>query len=231
TYGWATVKVAKEGQASKNKLGNFNPKFILGAQTSISWKKLRLDMTFDWRNGGNFVSQTYRYGMSNGQTSLALDRLIDAGDLSGKELRDFLVANADEYIKINGTNMPMVGYPTPENTSFPTFFGAVLPYGGVIIPGVYHEIDRNGVPQFNDDGSPKYIENLGENINPGRPGRVSGTQPVPYASAVNWDFLQPTLFDASYVKLREISLSYGLPDSWLKPIKLENATFSVYSRN
>jgi len=231
TYGWATVKVAKEGQASKNKLGNFNPKFILGAQTSISWKKLRLDMTFDWRNGGNFVSQTYRYGMSNGQTSLALDRLIDAGDLSGKELRDFLVANADEYIKINGTNMPMVGYPTPENTSFPTFFGAVLPYGGVIIPGVYHEIDRNGVPQFNDDGSPKYIENLGENINPGRPGRVSGTQPVPYAAAVNWDFLQPTLFDASYVKLREISLSYGLPSAWIQSLKLQDASFSVYSRN
>lgn len=231
TYGWATVKVEKEGQASKNKLGNFNPKFILGAQTSLSWKRLRLDMTFDWRNGGNFVSQTYRYGMSNGQTSLALERLRDFGDLSGKELRDFLMANADEHVKINGTDMPMIGYPTPEKTTFPTYFGAVLPHGGVIIPGVYQAVDRNGTPQFNGDGSPIYVENLGENIDPGRPGRVTGTQPVPYAVAVNWDFLQPTLFDASYVKLREIALTAGLPTNWIKAMKLQDASVSVYSRN
>lgn len=225
TYGWAFYKVETAGQASRNKIGNFNPKFIMGIQNSISYKNLRLNFTLDWRNGGNFVSQTYRYGMSNGQTQLALDRLIDAEGRSGKELRDWLVANAETHIKVSGNNFPQVGYPTPDKTSFPTFFGAVLPYGGVIIPGVY----QNGV---DDAGKPVYVENLGETITPGPISRVkTGTQPAPYAAANPWDFIQPAMFDASYVKLREVSLSFGLPVKWSKSLKLQDASVAVYSRN
>lgn len=219
--GWALHKVAAEGQASKNKVGNFNPKFIMGMQNSISYKNFRLNFTIDWRNGGNFVSQTYRYGMSNGQTQLALDRLIDAGGRQGKELRDWLVANQETMIKISGNVFPMVGYPTPEHTSFPTYYGAVLPYGGVIIPGVYEAAGP--------DGTTILVENLGENINPGR--KTLGTQPAPYAAANPWDFIQPTVFDASYIKLREISLSYQLPAGLMKTWKLQDASISVYSRN
>ena len=219
--GWAIHKVAVEGQASKNKVGNFNPKFIMGMQNSVSYKNWRLAFTLDWRNGGDFVSQTYRYGMSNGQTSLALDRLIDAGGREGKELRDWLVENQETMIKINGNVFPMVGYPTPEKTSFPTFFGAVLPYGGVIIPGVY---EADG-----PDGTKILVENLGEVMTPGR--RTLGTQPAPYAAANPWDFIQPTVFDASYIKLREISISYGLPAGLLKRWKMQDASFSLYSRN
>ncbi len=222
TYGWALHQVAVADQASKNKIGNFNPKFIMGFQNSISWKNLRLNFTIDWRNGGHFVSQTYRYGMSNGQTQLALDRLIDAEGRTGKELRDWLVANEDEMIRINGNVFPMVGYPTPEKTSFPTFFGAVLPHGGIIVPGVY----QNGVDA---DGKPVYVENLGEEINPGR--TTLGTQPAPYAAVNPWDFIQPTLFSASYVKLREVSFSFGLPANLIKSWKLQDASLSLYSRN
>lgn len=221
TYGWALHKVAAEGQASKNKVGNFNPKFIMGMQNSFSYKNFRLAFTLDWRNGGNFVSQTYRYGMSNGQTQLALDRLIDAGGRQGKELADWLKANQETMIKINGNVFPMVGYPTPEHTSFPTYYGAVLPHGGVIVPGVY-EAKRA-------DGTVYYEENLGETITPGP--KTLGTQPAPYAAVNPWDFIQPTVFDASYIKLREISVSYGLPAKLLKSWKLQDANVSVYSRN
>jgi TonB-linked SusC/RagA family outer membrane protein len=225
TYGWGFYKVETAGQASKNKIGNFNPKFIMGVQNSISYKNIRLNFTLDWRNGGNFVSQTYRYGMSNGQTQLALDRLIDPGTRTGKELRDWLVANAETHIKVTGNNFPQVGYPTPDKASFPTFFGAVLPYGGVIIPGVY----QNGV---DDAGKPVYVENLGENINPGTIAKVkTGTQTIPYAAANPWDFIQPAVFSASYVKLREVSLSFGLPVKWSKSLKLQDASIAVYSRN
>ncbi len=223
SYGWAVHKVAAEGQASKNKVGNFNPKFIMGMQNSFSYKNFRLAFTLDWRNGGNFVSQTYRYGMSNGQTQLALDRLIDAGGRTGKELADWLKANQETMIKINGNVFPMVGYPTPEHTSFPTFYGAVLPYGGIIIPGVY-EAKRA-------DGTVYYEENLGEVITPGPASKTNGTQPAPYAAANPWDFIQPTVFDASYIKLREISISYTLPAKLLKSWKIQDAGVSLYSRN
>lgn len=225
--GWATYAVAKEGQASRNKVGNFNPRFIMGIQNTVSWKNWTLSFTLDWRNGGEFVSQTYRYGMSNGQTMLPLLRAMDAGQMTGKELRDYLVANEDELIKGGNGFSTIIGWPTPERTTFPFYYGAALPYGGVIIPGVYAtEWDAQGNPT-------KYEENLGENINPSRRPLLSGggTQPAPYATAINWDLLQPTLFSASYLKLREISLTYGLPASIVKGLKLQDANFSVYSRN
>lgn len=228
-YGWAVHKVAVEGQASKNKIGNFNPKFIMGMQNSLSYKNVRLSFTLDWRHGGHFVSQTYRYGLSNGQTQLALDRLIDAEGRQGKELADWLKANEETMIKIKGNNLPAVGYPTPEYTSFPTYFGVVLPYGGIIIPGVYQRLDGSGNLVYDEQGNPVYEENLGENINPSR--RGDGTQPVPYAAANPWDLIQPTLFDASYIKLREIAISYSLPASLVKSWKIQDATIGVYSRN
>ncbi len=225
--GWATYAVAAEGQASRNKVGNFNPKFIMGIQNTLTYKNWSLNFTLDWRNGGHFVSQTYRYGMSNGQTLLPMYNAFDAGNMTGKELRDYLVANEDELIKGGNGFSTLIGWPTPERTSFPMFFSAVLPYGGMIIPGVY-------ATAWDADGNPTaYEENLGENINPvANPlTQGGGTQPVPYAAAINWELLQPSLFSASYLKLREISLTYGLPSNIIRGLRVQDASFSVYSRN
>jgi len=219
---WSSI----DAHNTKNKIGNFNPKFIMGVQTSISWKNWSLNMSFDWRNGGQFVSQTYRYGMENGNASLQLDQFFNAGSMSGKELRDYLVAHADELIKIHGNHFPRVGWPTPEHTSFPfEYSGIKLPYGGLIIPGVYASgYDANGNPTG-------YIENLGENVLGTDASNPNVTMPVPYAAADPWDFTEPELFSASYLKLREISLSYGIPSRLSKALKIQDAALSVYSRN
>src|SRR5690606_41732158 len=79
----------------------------------------------------------------------------------GKELADWLKANEETMIKIKGNNLPAVGYPTPEYTSFPTYFGVVLPYGGIIIPGVYQRLDGSGNLVYDEQGNPVYEENLG----------------------------------------------------------------------
>jgi hypothetical protein len=39
------------------------------------------------------------------------------------------------------------------------------------------------------------------------------------------------MFDADYIKLREVSLSYNLPNKFVDRIGLSNVTFSLYSRN
>ncbi|HET7117432.1 MAG TPA: SusC/RagA family TonB-linked outer membrane protein [Hanamia sp.] len=233
-YGYPLLEFADGGAKwsaidahnTKNKIGNFNPKFIMGMQTSISWKNWSLNMSFDWRNGGQFVSQTYRYGMENGNASLQLDQLFNAGSMSGKELRDYLVAHANDLIMVHGNHFPRVGWPTPEHTSFPfEYSGIKLPYGGIIIPGVYASgYDANGNPTG-------YIENLGENVLGTDPSNPNVTLPVPYAAADPWDFTEPELFSASYLKLREISLSYGIPVRLANALKIQNATVSVYSRN
>ncbi len=218
--------VAIKAENSRNKIGNFNPKFLMGAQTSISYKNWNLSMSFDWRNGGDFISQTYRYGTENGRANHQFSQFFDAGSMSGKELRDFLVANADKYILIKKGNFPRVGYPTPEYTSYPfEFSGIKLPYGGLFIPGVY-------ATGFDVDGNPTgYAENLGENILGADRTNPNATRPLPYAAANPWEFMDQALFDASYLKLREISLSYSIPEKLASSLKLQNATVSVFSRN
>lgn len=220
--------VALDALATKNKIGNFNPRFILGAQTSLSWKNWTLSATADWRNGGQFVSQTYRYGIEDGRASLQFDNFWDPGTMSGKELRDYLVAHADELVKPHGGRFIRVGWPTPERASYPvSIAGFNLPYGGLIAPGVYAKgYDANGNPTG-------YIENLGENIlgmdDPNS--TTAKTIPLLYAVSNPWDFTEPTMFSASYIKLREISLSYGLPRSVISSLKIQEMSFSFYSRN
>ncbi|MCW3116522.1 MAG: TonB-dependent receptor plug [Chitinophagaceae bacterium] len=219
---WSPVEAAN----TRNKIGNFNPKFILGVQTSVSYKNFTLNMTLDWRNGGKFISQTYRYGMEDGRAATQFGQFFNAGTMSGKELRDYLVAHEEELIKIHDGNFPRVGWPTPEHTSYPfEYSGIRLPYGGLFIPGVY-------ATGYDAQGNPTgYAENLGENMLGDDPSNPNATLPLPYAAADPWDFAQPWLFDASYLKLREVSLSYSLPTRLVKSLKLQEASFSVYSRN
>ncbi|MET3879015.1 SusC/RagA family TonB-linked outer membrane protein [Chitinophaga sp. OAE865] len=201
---------------TKNKIGNFNPDFIMGFQTSVSYKNFTLNMTFDWRNGGDFVSQTYRYGEEHGNSQLFLDKLTNPGNMKGQELRDYLVSHQDQLVIPAGNNFPLVGGPTPEYNSFPFTYGPyVLPYGGVFIPGVRAKgYDSNGNPTG-------YTENLGND----------GTLTLPYAGSTAWSFTRAFLFPASYLKLREVSLTYELPQQVIRSAKLQRASFSVYSRN
>ncbi|MCZ4222490.1 SusC/RagA family TonB-linked outer membrane protein [Pedobacter rhodius] len=42
---------------------------------------------------------------------------------------------------------------------------------------------------------------------------------------------EANIFDASYVKLREVKLSYNLPSKWLKPLNLQGVSVSLVGRN
>ncbi len=201
---------------TKNKIGNFNPKFVMGMQTSISYKAFSLNMSFDWRNGGDFVSQTYRYGEEDGRSQLFLDKLINPNGLSGEALRNYLVENQEELIKINGNNFPLVGGPTPEYGPYGFLYGPyTFPHGGVFIPGVM-------ATGFDDKGNPTgYKENLGG----------PGTTTLPFAGSTAWSFTRAFTYDASYVKLREISMGMELPQKFMKKLGIQSGNFSVYSRN
>lgn len=199
---------------AKNKIGNFNPDFLMGLQTSVSYKRFTLNLSFDWRAGGEFVSQTYRYSESDLKSERFLNNLINPGGRSGDEMRDYLVANADELIKVNGNKFNIVGGPTEQYGGYPfEAYGQTYPYG-VFNPGVIAEYDEEG----NITG---YIENLGN----------AGTKIIPYGDNYPWDFTRAATFDASFIKLREISLGYSIPSAAIKRLGLRNASIAVYSRN
>lgn len=203
------TQTAIEAKDAKNKIGNFNPNFLMGMQTSLSYKGFTLNMSFDWRNGGQFISQTQRY---IGTSQRWLDQLINPGDRTGKELRDWLVANEDIYIK-NGFHT--VGGPTAAYGGFRENYSGVYVSDGTFVPGVV------AVPD--GAGGTKYIEHLGENM------------PLPYlpfVASMPWNFTKVSMFDADFIKLREISLSYKVPRSFLNRIGgIQNLTVAVYSRN
>lgn len=205
---WQAVSASK----TRNKIGNFNPDFLLGLQTSLSYKGFTLNMSFDWRQGGNFVSQTYRYGESDLKSQRFLDNLINPNGMTGDQLRNYLVNN--NKVVVTGNKFNIVGGPTKEYGGFPFEYGGNTYDYAVFNPGV--------IAQYNEAGEiTGYTENLGG----------AGTKYIPYGDNYPWDFTRAATFDASFVKLREVSLGYDLPSNFVKRLGLQNANIAVYSRN
>jgi TonB-linked SusC/RagA family outer membrane protein len=205
-YEWEAIDM----RDTKNKIGSYNPNFIMGLQSSLSWKSFSLNMTFDWRNGGQFISQTQRYSAEDGNSKLWLESTINPEGRTGKELRDWLVANEETLIK-NGFHV--VGGPTAEYGGFRENYSGVYCSDGIFVPGVIAVPDGSG--------GTTYVENLGE----------AGTIITPYVVSYPWAFAKPSMFDADFIKLREVSLSYRIPRNILSKMKIEDAMISVYSRN
>ncbi len=196
----------KPSEAFMTKIGNYNPDFLLGLQSALSYKGFSLNMTFDWRKGGQFVSQTHRYMSENKNSQHWLDQMVHPGDRTGQELRNWLIENEDQYI-LNGFHV--IGGPTVEYGGFPESYSGVAVNDGAFIPGVIQ----------NSDGT--YTENLGE----------EGTMFVPYIILYPWEFTKSSTFDADFIKLREISLSYQIPSKFTYRYGIQDITISVYSRN
>ncbi len=200
-----------------SKVGNYNPDFIMGLQSALSYKNFKLSMTFDWRSGGQYVSQTWRYMTESVISNTWLKQLVappeGLGGQPNKEMRDWVVANADQLIYTNNPR-PVGGVTKGDGGYYTDYYTGIGAYDGTFAPGVYGHYDANN----------KFIlekENLG---NP-------GTEIRPYAASYPWDIGESNIFDADYIKLREISLNYHLSNSFTKKIGLQDVNFSVYSRN
>ena len=76
--------------------------------------------------------------------------------------------------------------------------------------------------RYDDNGNFILIkENLGN----------EGTEFRPYAMSYPWDIGEANIFDADYIKLREIALNYRVPDKTAQKLKMRDLNISVYSRN
>lgn len=208
----------KEGNGDfqhKEVVGNFNPKLRMGLQTAVKWKMLTLSASFDMRLGGTFFSQTYRYMQSDAAMARQTNMGIPIPDGHKGNIPAFLKSNPDAYIKITGNmaTFHLVGGPTTETGGFPyTTNGNITINDGAFYPGVY------------SDGNGGYIENLGD---------PNTTKLDNYEDAVtaSWPFARMSMFDASYIKLREVTLTAQLPKSFSDRLKLQGVSIGVYSSN
>lgn len=215
-FGYPLIGQAEDSEwlpeEERVKVGNYNPDFIMGLQSSLTFKNFTLNMTFDWRSGGQYMSQTSRYMVEDGYGQQLIDNLVNPGIAEpGPELKQWVLDRADELIY--GENFLSVGG-TPGNGGLPETFSGNVVYDGVFSPGVRGTHDENG----------NFIlesENLGD----------VGTTILPFSVANPWEFGTPHMFDADYIKLREVSLSYSLPNKLIERTGLDNISVSVYSRN
>ncbi|MDP2337373.1 MAG: SusC/RagA family TonB-linked outer membrane protein [Bacteroidota bacterium] len=221
-YGWPIVDNEgwdsssgtweKDGKRVAPVIGNFNPDFTVGVQTSVKYKKWTLSASLDWRKGGQFVSQTLRYGESDLHSQRWIDRTVKINNLSGPQMAQYLKDHADQYLSPGGDFFVVVGGPTQGTGGLSHTEGGITLNDGVFMPGVEGDYDDNG----------KFVavaEHLGD----------AGTPLIRYQDFYGWDYTRNATFDADFVKLREISLSYQLPS--LKSIGIQNASLSLYSRN
>lgn len=204
---WITVS----GRENMRHIGNFNPDFIMGMQTGISFKRFILNASFDWRKGGEFMSFTYRYGESDWKSQRQLDNLIPGGLYSADELVDLLKSDPEKYIIPKAGNYPRVGGHTAETGGFPVDDDG---NDGAFVPGVIQVAGADTPDDFSDD---VYEEHLGG----------ANTNVYPITNTYAWSFNEQITFDASFIKLRELSLGYQIPNFGV----IRNATFSVYTRN
>lgn len=221
-YGWPLLDndgfLQKEGNGDfqhKEVVGNFNPKLRMGMQTALRWKMLTLTASFDMRLGGVFFSQTYRYLQSDAAMARQTNMGIPIPAEYKNNIPAYLKSNPNAFIKISG-NLSMfhlVGGPTTETGGFPyTTNGNITINDGAFYPGVY------------EDGNGGYIENLGD---------PATTKYDNYEDAAtgSWTFARMSMFDASYIKLREVTLTAQLPKSFSDKLKLQGISVGLYSSN
>jgi len=215
-YQWPVLSPTGEweelsGDENMRHVGNFNPDFTMGLQTALTFKRFVLNASFDWRQGGEFMSFTYRYGESDWKSQRQLDNLIPGGLYSADQLVDLLRSNPDQYIIPKAGNFPRVGGHTQETGGLPFDENG---HDGAFIPGVIQTAGADTPNNFADD---VYVEHLGG----------PGTNIYNITNTYPWGFNEQVTFDASFIKLRELSLGYQIPNFGV----FKNATFAVYTRN
>nr|WKN35193.1 SusC/RagA family TonB-linked outer membrane protein [Tunicatimonas sp. TK19036] len=215
-YRWPVLSengewIELSGRENMRYVGNFNPDFIMGLQTALRFKRFTLSASFDWRQGGEFMSFTYRYGESDWKSQRQLDNLIPGGLYNADELIDLLKSDPEKYIIPEAGNYPRVGGHTTETGGFPVDDEG---NDGAFVPGVIQTAGADTPDDFSDD---EYTEHLGG----------PGTNIYPITNTYPWDYNEQVTFDASFIKLRELSLAYQIPSFGF----ISNASFAIYTRN
>lgn len=170
-------------------------------------KKVLGKYTPDWIGG---ISNTFSYkGLSLG---VLIDASIGGSIYNGTYATGTYTGVLASTLPGRGAEFGGISYYYPENKkangTVKVGNGAAVPAGAV----VYDDgIVFNGVTA---DGKPN------EKVLPAQ---------QYYKSFRTID--EANIFDASYVKLREVKLSYNLPAKWIRPLNLQGVSVSLVGRN
>lgn len=197
--------------------GNAMADFHLGMQTTVSYKNFTLSANIDARFGGEYHSLSMvrwvRGGKiedwNNGPSSSTFSGILGNNSFNGDNdaLANEVKNNAtirDNNVWIGGRTADLGGWPHADGGN-----------DGSFMPGVIDNGDGTYTENFGADGT-TFIR-ADEVLEPG-----SGWWG---AAGQNW------VYDASYMKLREIALSYSFSEDFSSKIKAQNISLGLYARN
>ena len=209
----------------KQVVGNFNPKLLMGMQTSLTYKRVTLSANLDMRLGGLFYSKTYRYQGSNANLKFQENMGIKIPTANAGNIPAYLKSNPAANIEVSGLQAAkIVGC-----ACYMAGQGGILDDPAVVqntsaVPG-FPIYDAAFYPGVYSDGNGGYIENLGD---------PSTTQYDVYEDATTngfWSFAKEDMFSASYIKLRELNISVELSKRLSNSLKVQGISLGVYTRN
>ncbi len=200
-------------ERDRARLGNFNPDFILGVNTTFRYKQFSLNLVGSLRSGGKYVSVNQKYMESDGMTQTTVSSgpnnpWWSGGRDASKGGHEWPAQGASQYDAINNNNDGQASY-TLNDASY--------------AKGVFLNPNYTGDPANASDAD--YI------VNGADPNNTFYQIPTNSYGDVIWNFTSTRTYDATNFKMREISLAYTLPNELVSRYKLQNVTFSLIGRN
>ena len=202
-------------EKDRQKIGNYNPDFILGMHTAVKYKNFRLGMVGSFRAGGQYVSNIERRAVTNGHA------LSVIGDKF----------NGPNPYTVGGRDAATGGLPWPDASKMPyenqrslvdtySMYGTPVPIDDAsYFRGVWLK------PGGNASNDADYIVNGANPLETfyALPGLILGTQ--------YWNFPESLVRDATNFKLRELTFDYTLPNSLTSRLKIDNVVVGFVGRN
>ena len=200
-------------ERDRARLGNFNPDFILGINTTFRYKQFSLNLVGSLRYGGKYVSVNQKYMESDGMTQTTVtsgpnNPWWSGGRDASQGGHAWPTQGASQYEAINNNNDGQASY-TLNDASY--------------AKGVFLNPNYSGDPANATDAD--YI------VNGADPNNTFYQIPTNSYGDVIWNFTSTRTYDATNFKMREISIAYTLPNNLVSRYKIQNVTFSLIGRN
>lgn len=200
------------------RVGNFNHDFLIGFQPVIRYKNFSLYANIDWRSGGQFYSRTMEFFRNNGW----LEETFSGVDYDrNRDIVQQIKENPDKYFNlwVGGRTGDYGGFPWPnENTQLSRSYINKNTGERVFIN------DASFIPGVREDGAGGYIENLGGEGTVWMTPFDANQRSTRYYGGNN-------IYSATYVKLRELSVTYKFPRSLAEKVSMSNIALSLVAQN
>ncbi|MCE5345194.1 MAG: SusC/RagA family TonB-linked outer membrane protein [Bacteroidales bacterium] len=190
------------------KIGNSNPDFNLGIQPSLTYKAFTLYANIDWSQGGQFYSETNMFFNNNGWSE---NSLSGATYDNSRSIEEQIKENPDAFFGewLGGRTAEYGGFAWPSGSGSGRLQDACF---------------NAGVRQVVSGGVKTYVENLGG-------ANTKWLDPYNANRYANRPFPNRYLYDATYVKLREIALTYRIPRKFNEKMHIYNSSLSLIATN